>query len=132
MLSARKQRASGHVPVGAERSAPDHAPGSKASSPADMLAAAVALWRKQQTADARPRNDEFVSMYTKKTKKTRKAAVVHPPVAHKGRARGSRRGRMEIVYVYQRLRKDFGRAPKFTEMPCDTLFDIMPNPEMLG
>ena len=39
---------------------------------------------------------------------------------------------MEIVYVYQRLRKDFGRAPKFTDVNPDVLFEIMPNPEMMG
>jgi hypothetical protein len=39
---------------------------------------------------------------------------------------------MEIVYVYQKLRKDFGRAPKFTDLHSDILFEIMPNPEMMG
>jgi hypothetical protein len=39
---------------------------------------------------------------------------------------------MEIVYVYQRLRKEFGRAPKFTDVHSDILFEIMPNPEMMG
>ena len=39
---------------------------------------------------------------------------------------------MEIVYVYQRLRKDFGRATKFTDVNPDVLFEIMPNPEMMG
>ena len=67
-------------------------------------------------------------------KKTKTAHSRCSPTARPAHRPGrrSRRGRMEIVYVYQRLRKDFGRAPKFTEMPCDTLFDIMPNPEMLG
>jgi len=39
---------------------------------------------------------------------------------------------MEIVYVYQRLRKEFGRAPKFTDTAADLSFEIMPNPEMMG
>jgi hypothetical protein len=39
---------------------------------------------------------------------------------------------MEIVYVYQKLRKDFGRAPKFTDFHADIVFEIMPNPEMMG
>ena len=43
-----------------------------------------------------------------------------------------RKGRMEIVYVYQKLRKDFGRAPKFTDLHADIVFEIMPNPEMMG
>jgi hypothetical protein len=41
-------------------------------------------------------------------------------------------GRMEIVYVCQKLRKDFGRAPKFTDFHADIVFEIMPNPEMMG
>ena len=38
---------------------------------------------------------------------------------------------MEIVYVYQKLRKDFGRAPKFTDLPADTLSETLPNPDMM-
>lgn len=39
---------------------------------------------------------------------------------------------MEIVFVYPRLRKDFGRAPKFNDLPSDVLSETLPNPEMLG
>ena len=39
---------------------------------------------------------------------------------------------MEIVFVYQRLRKEFGRAPKFTDFPSDVLAETMPNPDMLA
>mmetsp|Transcript_30238 Transcript_30238/g.59057 ORF Transcript_30238/g.59057 Transcript_30238/m.59057 type:complete len:567 (+) Transcript_30238:151-1851(+) len=39
---------------------------------------------------------------------------------------------MEIVFVYPRLRKDFGRAPKFNDMPADVFSETLPNPEMLG
>jgi len=39
---------------------------------------------------------------------------------------------MEIVFVYQRLRKDFGRAPKFVDVPSDVLAETMPNPDMLA
>ncbi len=37
---------------------------------------------------------------------------------------------MEIVFVYQRLRKDFGRAPKFHDLPADILAETMPNPDL--
>jgi dynein intermediate chain 2 len=37
---------------------------------------------------------------------------------------------MEIVFVYQRLRKEFGRAPKFHDMPADILAETMPNPDL--
>ena len=39
---------------------------------------------------------------------------------------------MEIVYVYQKLRKDFGRAPKFHDMPADIPagMETMPNPDL--
>jgi dynein intermediate chain 2, axonemal len=36
---------------------------------------------------------------------------------------------MEIVFVYQRLRKDFGRAPKFQDVPAETLEEMIPNPD---
>ena len=39
---------------------------------------------------------------------------------------------MEIVFVYPRLRKDFGRPPKFQDMTADILSESLPNPEMLG
>mmetsp|Transcript_27129 Transcript_27129/g.55272 ORF Transcript_27129/g.55272 Transcript_27129/m.55272 type:complete len:571 (-) Transcript_27129:175-1887(-) len=39
---------------------------------------------------------------------------------------------MEIVLVYQKLRKDFGRAPKFNDMPADVLSELMPNPDGLA
>jgi hypothetical protein len=34
--------------------------------------------------------------------------------------------------VYQKLRKDFGRAPKFHDMPADILSETMPNPDLLS
>ena len=39
---------------------------------------------------------------------------------------------MEIVFVYQRLRKEFGRAPKFMDFPSDVMAETMPNPDMLA
>lgn len=39
---------------------------------------------------------------------------------------------MDIVFVYPRLRKDFGRAPKFQDVSPDILSESLPNPEMLG
>jgi hypothetical protein len=39
---------------------------------------------------------------------------------------------MEIVFVYPRLRRDFGRAPKFQDIAPDILSESLPNPEMLG
>lgn len=32
--------------------------------------------------------------------------------------------------MYQRLRKDFGRAPKFHDLPADILAETMPNPDL--
>jgi dynein intermediate chain 2 len=35
---------------------------------------------------------------------------------------------MEVVYVYQRKRREFGRQCKFSEKPADLTTDIAPNP----
>jgi hypothetical protein len=39
---------------------------------------------------------------------------------------------MEIVYVYQRQRKHYGRHPKFGDLASDTLFENRPNPQLLS
>jgi len=39
---------------------------------------------------------------------------------------------MEIVYVYQKQRKDFGRAPKFSDVEPDTLDETVPNPDQVA
>ena len=39
---------------------------------------------------------------------------------------------MEIVYVYQKHRKDFGRAPKFSDVDSDTLDETVPNPDQVA
>ena len=44
----------------------------------------------------------------------------------------SGRGAMEIVYVYQKHRKDFGRAPKFSDVDSDTLDETVPNPDQVA
>ena len=36
---------------------------------------------------------------------------------------------MEIVYVYQKQRKEFGRACKFGDLQADTLAETVPNPD---
>ena len=41
-------------------------------------------------------------------------------------------GEMEIVYVYQRLRKDFGRAPKFGDVEAETISETVPNPDQVS
>ena len=35
------------------------------------------------------------------------------------------------MYVYQKLRKDFGRAPKFVDTEADTLAETVPNPDLV-
>ena len=36
---------------------------------------------------------------------------------------------MEIVYVYQKLRKEFGRAAKFTDFHAEELAETVPEPD---
>ena len=38
---------------------------------------------------------------------------------------------MEIVYVYQKQRKEFGRAPKFVDVEPETLSETVPNPDLV-
>ena len=39
---------------------------------------------------------------------------------------------MEIVYVYQKQRKEFGRAPKFVDVEPETLSETVPNPDLVN
>jgi dynein intermediate chain 2 len=39
---------------------------------------------------------------------------------------------MEIVYVYQKKRKDFGRQALLSERPPELTVDIMPDPSYLA
>jgi hypothetical protein len=38
---------------------------------------------------------------------------------------------MEIVYVYQKQRKEFGRAIKFTDAPAEEVYETVPNPDQV-
>jgi hypothetical protein len=38
---------------------------------------------------------------------------------------------MEIVYVYSKQRKEFGRAAKFVDLHADTLAETVPNPDQV-